>query len=134
MTTALDVVHRWVEARNGRDLDALLELSTPDIEMRLARGTSCGETGLRDWVERMSYGAAPLLEIDGQYARGDSVVLATRTQFRFVETGEPLGPPTVGGAAFEVRDGRVRSFHPDDDLAALLRSAALDAADQVAAT
>jgi ketosteroid isomerase-like protein len=125
MSANIDLAQRWITARNARDAEKLLELSTPDVEKHLARGVARGEEGIREWVQRMSFGAAPYIELDRFYERGDTVVARGRTQFRWAETGEPAGEFYDGGFVFRFAHGRVALFEPISDFDAALAGAGL---------
>ena len=49
----------WVEAVNERDLDRMLELADPEIEIVTPRGPQRGPDAIRRWVELQSYGLVP---------------------------------------------------------------------------
>jgi hypothetical protein len=133
LSAQVDLVRRWIEARNARDLACLLELSAPDLEMRLPRGTLVGEPGLRQWIERMSFGVAPHIELDRFYAGSTTVVAGGRNQLRFVDDGVPAGEWTDTAIACRLNGGLVERYE-SGELGELLAAAGLTDAHVVPAT
>jgi len=124
----LELVRSAIEALNGRDMERLLELLDPDVELVTVKavfeGTEYrGHDGLRryladmseDW-ERFSY------ELDSLTPVGDGLVLVTgRMHARGRETGTEVESP--GAWLNEVRDGVVVSVHFYADADAALAAA-----------
>jgi len=125
MLSPLEVVQEWLRAANRQDVERLLALSDPDIEVVGPRGSGFGLRLLRDWLRR----AGLTLQTRRTFARGDVVVLAQHGVWRSPDTG------TVGEAEvasrFRVSGGRVVQFARHDDLAVALQEAALTESDEV---
>ena len=87
-----------------------------DLEIvTMHRGTLHGPGALRAWVARQSFGVAMHVAI-GRVFEGDGVVVAqTRTEWRYVDSGE-LGDTSSGALAFAVRDGRIARVTVHDDI------------------
>ncbi len=105
----LTVVRGWQEAANNRDVDLLLELSDPDIEMVGPRGSVNGHGVLRDWVSK----AGLSLETLRTFARSDAVVMAQHGVWRDPDTGETTGEAAIA-TRFLVNRGRVTQLARHD--------------------
>lgn len=115
------VVEEWHEALNAGDVDRLVELSTPDVEVGGPRGTGRGTELLRDWVARAGISMEPR-EI---FHRARTVVVGAEARWRDAGTGGLTGGQVVG-SVFVVRDGRVSRVVRYPDLASALSAAGLD--------
>lgn len=126
MESSRDIVRRWLDAANRQDVETLLALSDPDIEIVGPRGSARGHQFLRDWLAR----AGLNLETRRAFARGDSIVLAQRGVWRAPESGAIVGEADVA-SVFRVSGGRVVRYARHDELAVALRDAAMDESDEV---
>ena len=115
----LEVVQDWLRASNRQDIERLLALSDPNIELVGPRGSGFGQQLLLDWLRR----AGLTLQTRRTFARGDAVVMAQHGVWRSPDTG------TVGEAdvasRFRVSGGLVVQFARHDDITVALREAAL---------
>ena len=121
----LAIVQAWQDAANAQDVERLLELSDPDIEVIGPRGSGRGHQLLRDWLGR----AGLSLETRRVFVGGDAVVLAQHGVWRSVETGEVTGEADVA-SRFRVNGRRVAQFARHDSLDAALAEAGLDYSDE----
>ena len=119
---ALAVVHAWGRGFNDRDLDRLLSLSAPDIELATPNGTDRGHDAVRRLVHLQSYGVAQHVRPRSYIARETTVVVEALIDLRWVDGGE-LAKTMHGVAVFDVRDGHARRFRAEPDLASAFRVA-----------
>ena len=121
MSGASDVqtVLAWHAALNAADVERLVALSAPDIEVGGPRGSGTGVAVLRQWVARARIRLEPL-----RWQASDGVVLVEQTA-RWQPDG-PLTEPQSATSVFRVRDGKVTSVLRYDDLASAMASAGLD--------
>ena len=124
--TPLGVVRAWLEAVNAQDVERVLALSDPELEIVGPRGTARGHPVLRDWLGR----AGVTLETRRAFARGDAVVVAQRGVWRSAETGGEASGADVA-SRFRVADGRVTQYARHERLEDALREAGLSEGDEV---
>jgi hypothetical protein len=158
---ALEIVAPWVAAANAQDIDRLLELSDPDIEIVGPRGTGSGHQLLREWaahagltletlrtfarttanlqkVNQTNYGGrsgGPSL-VTGCLSHVtenccNTVVLGQRGIWRSPDSGQITGERTVA-SLFQTDDHHVVRFARFDSLDEALATASLTAADEIA--
>lgn len=119
------IVREWQDAANGLDIERLLDVSDPNIEVIGPRGSGRGHRLLRDWLGRAGLQLTTLRV----FARGDAVVLAQRGMWRSIETGTVIGERDLA-SSFRVAGGRVARFSRHDSLDAALDRAGLGHADE----
>lgn len=122
----MDVVRAWHAALNAGDVERLLELSAPDVEVGGPRGSGRGADLLREWVAR----AQIALEPSRIYARHGTVVVEQNARWR-AEDGRLIEPQVVA-SIFRVDSGLVTSVLRYADLPAALGAAGLAEADLAA--
>ena len=117
----LSVVEAWHEALNAGEVDRLVELSHPEVEVGGPRGTGRGAQLLREWVDRAN------IRLDPQrvFHHADAVVVEQRAQWHSPDTGRPVSGQTVS-SVFAVHDGRVTRVVRYPCLADALDAAHLD--------
>ncbi len=93
------VVEAWHAALNEGDVDRLVGLSHPDVEIGGPRGVGRGVQLLREWVDR----ANVRLDPRRVFRRGSTVVVEQAGQWRSAETGEVIGSQTVASVFAVVR-------------------------------
>jgi limonene-1,2-epoxide hydrolase len=120
------VVEAWHAALNEGDVDRLVGLSHPDVEIGGPRGVGRGVQLLREWVDRAN------VRLDPQrvFRRGSKVVVEQAGQWHSAESGEAIGSQTVA-SVFAVSDGLVTSLVRHDDLSEALRTMGLDQSDEI---
>lgn len=123
----VEIATAWQEAANAQQIEALLDLSDPTIEVAGPRGSGFGHQLLREWVGR----AGLTLSTRRVFARGDVVVFEQQGVWRTLETGEVTGERALA-SLFQARDGRIVKVARFDALDAALAAAGLDALDEVA--
>ena len=123
-----DVVRRYVDALNRRDLPGMLELLDPDVELITRRGPKRGHDDVRAWL------GEPYAELDVErivdrvQVAGHTVVAAGRIRHRWRETGE-IGDESDIAVLAQVEDGRIVRVQTFDDEAAALAAAGLPVED-----
>jgi len=120
------IVQAWQDAANSQNIERLVELSAPEIEVVGPRGSGRGTQLLRDWLGRAGLHLTTLRV----FARGNIVVLAQHGIWRSLETGEVTGERDLA-SRFQVADQRVAQFARHDSLDVALNEAGLDYTDEI---
>lgn len=115
----VELVERFADAFNRRDLDAFLALCHPEIEFHRPVGsTTRGQSAAREWATRQWQGNTPVeVEADSIEDAGDGrVIQHGRLLYRWRETGE-LAQTVAVRAEFTIADGTVIRWQggPVDD-------------------
>jgi hypothetical protein len=121
----LAVVQAWQNAANHQDVQRLLAISDPNIEIVGPRGSGFGHQLLRDWMGR----AGLNLTTRRAFVRDDTIVLAQHGVWRSVETGEVIGEADIA-SQFTVSGERVTKFARYDSLDEALTKSGLDQSDE----
>ena len=121
-----DNVLAWHEALNAGDAERLAALAHPEVEIGGPRGSARGRQVLKDWVARANVSLEPLRS----FQRGGTVVVEEAATWRDAQTGESVGTATVG-TVFTLDGGLVAGIFRHDGLEYALRSAGLDASDEI---
>ena len=114
----IQTVAAWHDALNSGDVQRLVGLSHPDIEVDGPRGTSHGGQILPEWVDR----ANVHLEPRRAFSEADTVVVEQEAEWQSAGPGSCQMVASV----FVVDDGLVTSVVRYPDLATALRAAGLD--------
>ena len=114
----VQTVASWHRALNSGDVERLIRLSLPAIEVGGPRGTSQGVQILREWFGR----ANVRLEPRRVFHEADTVVVEQEAEWRSAE----LGDRQIVASVFVVREGFVTSVVRYLDLAEALDAANLD--------
>jgi ketosteroid isomerase-like protein len=126
--TAAEVVRRYVDALNRRDLPAMLELLDPDVELITRRGPKRGYDDVRKWL------GEPYAELDVEriidriQVAGHVVVASGRIRHLWRESGE-LGDEAEIAVLAEVENGGIVRVQIFDNEAAALAAAGLPVRD-----
>ena len=126
MHDALRVALAWQEAANNQDVEGLLALSDPQIEIVGPRGSAIGHAVLREWLDR----AGASFVSYRTFAQDDRIVLAQNGVWRAKGTGEIIGERDVA-SVFRVAGGRVVQYARYDTIDEALAQADLNAADEI---
>lgn len=125
-STEVEAALNWHEALNDGDIERLVALSDPEIEVGGPRGSGRGAQLLREWMDRANIRLEPRRVFYGT----ETVVVEQEAEWRDTGTGETFGKQTVA-SVFAVRDGLVTSVVRYDDLADALGMAGFDESDEV---
>jgi ketosteroid isomerase-like protein len=114
----IQTIAAWHDALNDGDVERLVALSHPDVEIGGPRGTGHGAQIVREWIDR----ANVRLEPKRTFHEADTVVVEQGAQWQSTEPGDRQTVASV----FVVRDDLVTSVVRYPDLASALRAANLD--------
>ena len=125
-TAEVSVVTAWHKALNGGDVERLVALSHPDVEVGGPRGTGRGAQLLREWVDRAGIFLGPRRI----FQQADMVVVEQEAEWRSADTGQVTSSQTVG-SVFVVRDDQIVRVVRYPDLDGALRAVDLDASHEI---
>jgi limonene-1,2-epoxide hydrolase len=115
-------VLKFVNAFNAEDIEALGEVLDPEVVIHSARGALHGIDEALAWARRVPEGELhQRIELDSIRVDGVRVVAMVRKQWWWGQTNE-LAREDEMAWAFELRDGKVRSWRPVEDRAEALAS------------
>ena len=122
-----DPVREFIRAFNERDLDGFVAVLDPKVELHSMKGLVKGIEAARKWATRAPGGVQQTIVLERLYedgtAGGDGRVVALITrQWHWEHNGE-LASEDEMAWAFELREGRVRSWRPYEDREEALRLA-----------
>ena len=121
------LVEAWQNAANSQNIDQLIELSAPTIEIVGPRGSGYGHQLLRDWLSRAGLHLTTLRA----FVHDNVVVVAQHGVWRSIETGEVTGESEVA-SLFRVDGQCIVQFARYDNLDVALNEAGLHYSDEIA--
>jgi hypothetical protein len=122
----VNVVETWQEAANEQDVEKLLELSDPNIEIVGPRGVARGHQIFTEWLRR----AGLRLETYQTFAKNDVVVMAQHGTWRSAATNNERSKADVA-TVFRVANGKVIYLARYDSLEEALSKANLSLNDEI---
>src|SRR4051812_39543738 len=105
MADVLTTVQAWQQAASKPDIEHLIELSDPNIEIVGPRGSGFGHQLLRDWIARAGLQMTTLRA----FVRDSLVVVEQQAVWHNVETGEKVSESVIA-SQFRVEKNRVIQF------------------------
>lgn len=111
---------------SAKDIESLVAVSDPNIELVGPRGSAHGHAILREWIER----AGLQLHSKRAFVRDDVVVVEQDAVWHSVETGEKLSESVIA-SVFNVEDDLVTYFARHESLDSALQEAGLGEEDAV---
>lgn len=121
----VEAVLNWHEALNDGDIERLIVLSDPEIEVGGPRGSGCGAQLLREWLDRANIH----LEPQRVFHRSETMVVEQEAKWYSSDIGEPADVQLLA-SVFVVRYGVVASVVRYEDLASALSASGLDEVDE----
>jgi ketosteroid isomerase-like protein len=122
-----EVVQRFIDAFNSRDLDGFVETLHPEIEIHSLKGVRRGVEEARLWATRAPGGVQQTIDVEELQERGDRVLALIHRRWHWEDDGEPAGSDEMAWL-FTLRDGKVLGWEPfevrDEGLSAGLGGAA----------
>lgn len=123
---AAEIVCTWEETVNTAELERLLDLSHPEIELVGPRGSAFGCDALKDWLAR----AGLSLETRRSFARGETVVNEQLGVWRDLTTGDVVSESKLA-SYYRVENGQVSYVARYDKLQEAFEQSGLSEADEV---
>ncbi len=121
-----DPVREFIRAFNERDLDGLVAVLDPEVELHASRGLRKGTEAARVWATREPGGVQQTILLEELYEEGlegggGSAVALIRRVWHWAEDGSAAGEDEMAWA-FELRARKVRVWRPYEDRAEGLRA------------
>lgn len=113
--TGGDAVRAFVEAFNQEDLDALVAVLDPEVEIQASRGIVIGHEEARRWATRNPAGhLRQRLLLDGLEDEGAHVIASVRRRWHWRED-EDVADETALTVVATIRDGLIARWQPFED-------------------
>ncbi len=122
----LAVIEAWQRAASAKDVEGLIVVSDPNIEIVGPRGVASGHSILREWIAR----AGLQLQSRKAFVRDEVAVVEQDAVWHSVETGEKLSESVIA-SVFHVENELVTYFSRHDSLESALQEAGLSDDDAV---
>jgi ketosteroid isomerase-like protein len=126
--TGAEVVRRYIDALNRRDLPAMLELLDPDVELQTRKGPRRGHDGVRAWLGEPYKELDVERVVDRVQVAGHFVVASGTIRHRWRESGKVADESGIAVLA-QIEDDKIVRLQTFDDEAAALAAAGLPAED-----
>jgi ketosteroid isomerase-like protein len=123
-----DPVREFIRAFNERDVEALCAVLDPEVELHSMKGLLRGIDAARLWATRKRGGVQQTIDLEQLHTNeaavggGRAVAMIMRRWHWDDDEGEFAGEDEMAWA-FELREGRIRSWRPFMDRAEALRVA-----------
>jgi ketosteroid isomerase-like protein len=115
----LELARKFIDAFNGRDLDAFVETLHPDVEIHGMRGTRRGREEAREWATRPRGGVQQRIVVEEMREEGERVCALIVREWWWDEEEEvdADGPAASDEMAwlFSFEDGLIREWRPFED-------------------
>ena len=126
--TGPDAVRRFFEAFNAEDLDALVKVLDPEVEVQTSRGIVIGHEEVRRWATRNPTGELhQRLILDAVRDEGRHVIAFGKREWCWRSEGRVADLHDLAIVATIGADGRITRWQPFDDRDEALRAAGLPA-------
>lgn len=115
-----ELARRFIDAFNGRDLDAFVETLHPEVEIHGMRGTRRGREEAREWATRPRGGVQQTIVVEEMRERADHVLALIVREWRWDEMepgGGELAGTDVMAWLFRFADGLIREWRPFENRA-----------------
>jgi len=123
---AADLVRRFYDAINAREVEALDSLLHEDVELITARGPRYGRLAAREWATRAPDGELEQrIVLEGVREHGPTAVALIRRQWWWRDGGG-LADEEELASVFELRDGLINRLVTGVDRAAALAEAGIE--------
>jgi hypothetical protein len=119
VTGSADTARAFIDAFNGRDLDAFSSTLHPEVEIHASRGLRKGIEEAREWGTRAPGGVQQRILVEDVREAGERVLALVVREWWWEEDEEDSGAEPAGADVmawlFELRDGLISSWRAFDD-------------------
>jgi ketosteroid isomerase-like protein len=128
--TGPESVRTFIDAFNAEDLDALIAVLDPDVEIQASRGLVEGHDEVRAWATRKPSGELhQRLVLDAIRDEGRHVIAFGRREWLWRAGGDVAESHELAIVATIGADGRITRWQPFDDRDEALRAAGVGTGD-----
>ena len=123
MSDRADTAQGFIDAFNGRDLEAFVATLHPEVEIHAGRGLRKGIEAAREWGTRAPGGVQQRILVEDVREKDDRVLALIVREWWWEEEEESGAEPAgadVMAWLFEFRDGLISSWRAFDDRAVAL--------------
>jgi ketosteroid isomerase-like protein len=124
----VDAVSAFIDAFNSEDLDALVAVCDPQVEIQTSRGIVIGPDEARRWATRNPHGDLQQRLVLEELREDDHrahVVAMVRRQWYWRARPDEVAHEEELTIVSTIRDGRIARWQPFEDRAEALRAAGL---------
>jgi hypothetical protein len=122
----VETVDNWHRLLNSGDIERMMALVRPDVEVGGPRGVGRGSQHVREWFGRAGVQLTPV-----RHSHRGSVVVAEEEGTWRTPDGGPMADTQTVWSVFEVHDGLITRIMRFDSIAKALEEAGLDRSDEV---
>jgi hypothetical protein len=127
-TSGADAARTFIEAFNHEDLDALVAVLDPEVEIQTSRGIVIGHDEARRWATRIPTGELrQRLVLDWVRDEGRHVIVGARREWVWREDDRVADAQDLAIVATIGDDGRIARWQPFEDRTEALRAAGVPA-------
>jgi ketosteroid isomerase-like protein len=113
-----EAVRRFIDAFNAEDLDGLVAVCDPEVEVQASRGIVIGHDEVRAWATRNPHGSLRqrlVLEEVREDEHRVHVVALVRRQWAWWEHADEVAHEERLAIVATMRDGRIARWQPFED-------------------
>ena len=115
-TSGADAVRAFIDAFNAEDLDALVDLCDPEVEVQASRGIVIGHDEVRRWATRNPSGDLhQRLVVDSLREEGPHVIAFVRREWFWREEPDHVADEQELAIVVTMRDGLIARWQPFED-------------------
>jgi ketosteroid isomerase-like protein len=125
---AADAARTFIEAFNDEDLEALVAVLDPEVEIQTSRGIVIGHDEARRWATRIPTGELhQRLVLDWIRDEGRHVIVGAKREWFWREDGKIADAQDLAIVATIGDDGRITRWQPFEDRGEALQAAGVPA-------
>ena len=127
VTSGADATRSFIQAFNDEDLDALVAVLDPEIEIQASRGIVIGHHEVRRWATRKETGdLRQRLVLDVIREEGRHVIASARREWLWRDGGDVAHAQDLTIVATIGEDGLITRWQPFDDPGEALQAVGLE--------
>jgi hypothetical protein len=130
VASGADATRTFIQAFNDEDLDALVAVLDPEVEIQASRGIVIGHDEARRWATRKATGdLRQRLVLDAIREQGSHVIAFARREWLWRDGGDVAHAQDLTIVATVGMDGLITRWQPFDDREEALRAVGAESDD-----